>query len=39
MGLESYDFIQSFVEDCREHLDSIEAALLDIEGCWRKAEP
>lgn len=30
---------QSFVEDCREHLDSIEAALLDIESAGVHQNP
>lgn len=32
MSAELLDLTQSFVEDCREHLDSIEASLMDIEA-------
>lgn len=32
MTLEVNDLLQGFVEDCREHLESIETALMDIEA-------
>lgn len=31
--------IQSFVEDCREHLDSIESSLMDMEAAGAKQDP
>jgi two-component system, chemotaxis family, sensor kinase CheA len=39
MKLESSDLVQSFVEDCREHLDSIESALMDIEASGDDLNP
>jgi len=33
------DLVQSFVEDCREHLDSIESALMDIESAGDDQDP
>jgi len=36
---EANDLIHSFVEDCREHLDSIEAALMDIEAAGEDQNP
>jgi len=36
---EANALIQSFVEDCREHLDSIEAALMDIEAAGDDQNP
>lgn len=32
MTMDPHDLLQCFVEDCREHLDSIEASLMDIEA-------
>jgi two-component system, chemotaxis family, sensor kinase CheA len=32
MSMDLTDLTQNFVEDCREHLDSIEASLMDIEA-------
>lgn len=31
--------IQSFVEDCREHLDSIESSLMDMEAAGAQQDP
>jgi two-component system, chemotaxis family, sensor kinase CheA len=39
MSLEPSDLIQGFVEDCREHLDSIEASLMDIEAAGDSQNP
>jgi HPt (histidine-containing phosphotransfer) domain-containing protein len=39
MGDNSFDLVQSFVEDCREHLDSIESALMDIEAAGGHQNP
>jgi HPt (histidine-containing phosphotransfer) domain-containing protein len=39
MSLETSDLIQGFVEDCREHLDSIEASLMDIEAAGDNQNP
>lgn len=39
MSTEICDLIQSFVEDCREHLDSIEASLMDIEAAGDHQNP
>jgi HPt (histidine-containing phosphotransfer) domain-containing protein len=39
MSLETSDLIQSFVEDCREHLDSIESWLMDIEAAGDNQNP
>jgi len=36
---EAADLVQSFVEDCREHLDSIESALMDIEAAGDDQNP
>lgn len=39
MNLESMDLVQSFVEDCREHLDTIEASLMDMEAAGEHQNP
>lgn len=39
MSAEHHDLIQSFVEDCREHLDSIEASLMDMEAAGERQNP
>jgi len=39
MSMESFDLIQSFVDDCREHLDSIESSLMDIEAAGEHQNP
>jgi len=39
MSLETSDLIQGFVEDCREHLDSIESWLMDIEAAGDNQNP
>lgn len=39
MSMEISDLIQSFVEDCREHLDSIEVSLMDIEAAGDHQNP
>ncbi|MHC1701529.1 MAG: Hpt domain-containing protein [Humidesulfovibrio sp.] len=39
MTLEVNDLVQGFVEDCREHLDHIEAALMDIEAAGDNQDP
>ncbi len=39
MALDTADLIHSFVEDCREHLDSIEASLMDIEAAGEHQNP
>lgn len=39
MKLESSDLVARFVEDCREHLDNIESALIDIETAGDDLNP
>ena len=39
MTLEVNDLIEGFVEDCREHLDHIEASLMDIEAAGDNQDP
>lgn len=39
MAFDTTDLIHSFVEDCREHLDSIEASLMDIEAAGEHQNP
>ena len=39
MTLEASDLMTGFVEDCREHLDHIEAALMDIEAAGDNQDP
>jgi HPt (histidine-containing phosphotransfer) domain-containing protein len=36
---DSNELVKSFVEDCREHLDSIESALMDIEAAGDDQNP
>ncbi|MDO9083651.1 MAG: Hpt domain-containing protein, partial [Humidesulfovibrio sp.] len=39
MTLEINDLVQGFVEDCHEHLDHIEAALMDVEAAGDNQDP
>lgn len=39
MTEEASDLVQSFIDDCREHLDSIESALMDIEAAGENQNP
>ncbi len=39
MTLEVNDLIEGFAEDCREHLDHIEASLMDIEAAGDNQDP
>lgn len=39
MSTELSSLIRSFVEDCREHLDSIEASLMDMEAAGEHQDP
>ncbi len=39
MADESNALVQSFIDDCREHLDSIESALMDIEAAGKDQNP
>lgn len=39
MSTELSSLIRSFVEDCREHLDSIEASLMDMEAAGENQDP
>lgn len=39
MSAENLALVQCFVEDCREHLDSIEASLMDIEAAGEHQDP
>lgn len=39
MSFDTSDLIHGFVEDCREHLDSIEASLMDIEAAGDHQNP
>ncbi len=39
MTLDTNDLVPGFVEDCREHLDHIEASLMDIEAAGDNQDP
>lgn len=39
MSFDTADLLRSFVEDCREHLDSIESSLMDMEAAGEHQNP